>query len=75
MGGTLVRALVRSRALAVENVWAANRSEGKMKALAAEFPGIQVASNRNACRQLRSIFSASKPETQPACLPRKSLFH
>jgi pyrroline-5-carboxylate reductase len=29
MGGMLVRGLLRSRALAVENVWAANRSEGK----------------------------------------------
>jgi len=46
MGGMLVRALLRSRALTVENVWVANRSEGKLKALASEFPGIQVASGR-----------------------------
>jgi competence protein ComER len=56
MGGMLVRALLRSRALAVENVWAANRSEGKPKALAAEFPGIHVASNRQLAANCGLIF-------------------
>ncbi|HLM80659.1 MAG TPA: NAD(P)-binding domain-containing protein [Terriglobales bacterium] len=46
MGGMLVRALSRCHALAVESVWAANRSEGKLTALASEFPGIHVASAR-----------------------------
>lgn len=44
MGGMLVRALLRCRALAVESIWAVNRSEGKLTALAAEFPGIHLAS-------------------------------
>ena len=56
MGGMLVRALLRSRALAVENVWVANRSEGKLKPLAAEFPGIRVASNRKLAVNCDLIF-------------------
>ena len=56
MGGILVRALLRSRALAVENVWAANRSEGKLTALAAEFPGIHVASDRKLAANCDLIF-------------------
>jgi len=60
MGGMLVRALLRSRALAVENVWVANRSEGKLKALAAEFPGIQVASGRKLAAICDLIFLCLK---------------
>jgi competence protein ComER len=56
MGGMLVRALLRSHTLAVENVWAANRSEGKLKALAAEFPGIHVANNRKLAANCDLIF-------------------
>ena len=60
MGGMLIRALLRSRALAVENVWAANRSEGKLTALAAEFPGIHVASNRKLAANCDLIFLCLK---------------
>ena len=60
MGGMLVRALLRSRALGVENVWAANRSEGKLKALAAEFPGIHVASDRELAANCDLVFLCLK---------------
>jgi len=56
MGGMLVRALLRSRALAAGNVWAANRSEGRLKALAAEFPGIHVAGARELAASCDLIF-------------------
>jgi len=56
MGGMLVRALLRSRALAVENVWVANRSEGKLNALAGEFPGIHSASSRKLAANCDWIF-------------------
>ena len=61
MGGMLVRALLRSRALAVENVWAANRSEGKLTALAAAFPGIHVASARGLAANCDLIFLCLNP--------------
>jgi competence protein ComER len=61
MGGMLLRALVRSRALAVENVWAANRSEGKLKTLAAEFPGLHIASGRKLAANCDLIFLCLKP--------------
>jgi competence protein ComER len=60
MGGMLVRALLRSGALAVENVWVANRSEGKLETLAAEFPGIQVASSRKLAAGCDLIFLCVK---------------
>jgi competence protein ComER len=60
MGGMLVRALLRSGGLAVENVWVANRSEGKLKTLAAEFPGIHLASNRKLAAKCDLIFLCIK---------------
>jgi len=60
MGGMLVRALLRSRALRVEYVWAANRSEGKLDALAAEFPGLHTASNRQLAANCDLIFLCVK---------------
>jgi len=60
MGGMLVRALLRSRALRVENVWAANRSEGKLDALAAEFPGLHTASTRQLAANCDLIFLCVK---------------
>ena len=44
MGGMLVRALLHSGALAPQEIWAANRSSAKLQALAADFPGIHIAS-------------------------------
>ncbi len=38
MGGMLVRALLRSGALAPNDVWAANGSTAKLDALAVDFP-------------------------------------
>jgi len=43
MGGMLVRVLLRSGALAPQEVWAANRSPAKVDALEADFPGIHIA--------------------------------
>jgi len=81
MGGMLVRALLRSRALAVENVWAANRSEGKLTALAAAFPGIHVASSRKLAANCDLIFLCLKAadtasvlaEMDPELHPRQLL--
>ena len=61
MGGMLLRALVKSGALAVENVWVANRSAGKLKALAAELPGIHIASGRQLAAKCDLIFLCLKP--------------
>jgi hypothetical protein len=41
-----VRALLRSGALAPNDVWAANRSTAKLDALAMDFPDIHLASIR-----------------------------
>jgi len=60
MGGMLVRAFLRSRAFPVQNVWAANRSDGKLTALAAEFPGIHVASARELAANCDLIFLCLK---------------
>jgi len=60
MGGMLVRTLLRSRAIAVENVWAANRSEGKLTALAAEFPGIHIAGARKVASSCDLLFLCVK---------------
>jgi len=43
MGGMLVRALLRSGALAPQEIWLANRSPAKIDAIAADFPGIHIA--------------------------------
>jgi len=51
MGGMLVRALLRSEVLAPKDVWAANRSQAKLDALAVDYPGIHIASNREVAGQ------------------------
>jgi competence protein ComER len=56
MGGMLVRTLLRCRTLAVENVWTANRSEGKLTALATDFPGIHVTGTRRLAANCDLIF-------------------
>jgi competence protein ComER len=60
MGGMLVRTMLRSRALAGENVWVANRSQAKLEALAAEFPGIHVASDQKLAANCDLIFLCLK---------------
>jgi competence protein ComER len=56
MGGMLVRALLRSKALAPDDVWAANRSPAKLDALAGEFPGIHVVSAKQLAATCELIF-------------------
>ena len=68
MGGMLVRALLRSGTLTAESVWAANRSEGKLRALAADFPGIHIASNRKLAAHCDVIFLCVKAEDAASVL-------
>jgi competence protein ComER len=56
MGGMLVRAFLRSGALAPEHIWAANRSPAKLDALAHDFPGIHIASARQLAGKCDLIF-------------------
>jgi competence protein ComER len=56
MGGMLVRALLRSKGLAADEVWAANRSSAKLDALAHDFPGIHVASPKQIAAKCELIF-------------------
>ena len=56
MGGMLVRALLRSEALAPNDVWAANHSAEKLHALAATFPGIHLVSSRDVAAHCGLIF-------------------
>jgi len=59
MGGMLVRALLRSRLLAPQEIWAANRSAAKVDALAADFPDIHIASAKQVAANCDLIFIAS----------------
>jgi len=52
---------LRSGALAPGNVWAANRSQDKLKALAAEFPGVHVAGVRELAANCNLIVLCLKP--------------
>jgi competence protein ComER len=56
MGGMLVRAFLRSGAMAPEHVWAANRSSAKLDVLRGKFPGIHIASIREVAAQCDLIF-------------------
>ncbi|HYA22851.1 MAG TPA: pyrroline-5-carboxylate reductase dimerization domain-containing protein [Terriglobales bacterium] len=56
MGGMLVRALLRCRALAPEEIWAANRSSAKLDALGGDFPGVHVASPKQLAAECDLIF-------------------
>lgn len=60
MGGMLLRSLLRTWALVPGNVWATNRSQGKLDALATEFPGIHVASSRQLAASCDLIFLCVK---------------
>jgi len=60
MGGMLVRALLRSGALAADQVWAANRSESRLKVLLAEHPGVHTGSNRKLAANCDLIFLCVK---------------
>jgi competence protein ComER len=56
MGGMLVRALLRSGALAAPEVWAANRSSAKLDALAVDFPDVHIATVRQLAANCDLIF-------------------
>lgn len=56
MGGMLIRALLRSEALAQDEVWAANRSPAKLEALVRDFPRIHIASARQLAANCDLIF-------------------
>ena len=56
MGGMLVRALLRSGALAPQDVYAANRSNARLEALSVRFPGIHVVNNSQLAAQCELIF-------------------
>ena len=56
IGGMLARALLRRRALAPETVWVANRSRAKLDELAAEFPDLHLATNRQLPAKCDLIF-------------------
>jgi competence protein ComER len=56
MGGMLIRALLRSGALAPDAIWAANRSPAKLEAIARDFPGIHMASARQLAANCDLIF-------------------
>jgi competence protein ComER len=56
MGGMLVRAFLRSGALAPEDIWVANRSQAKLDTLAARYPGIHIATNKEVAAQCDLLF-------------------
>lgn len=60
MGGMLLRSFLRTWALVPGNVWAANRSKSKLEVLAADFPGIHVAGNRQLAASCDLIFLCVK---------------
>jgi len=60
MRGMLLRSFLRTWALVPGNVWAANRSQGKLDALIADFPGIHVAGNRQLASSCDLIFLCVK---------------
>ena len=68
MGGMLVRALLRSGALAPKDVCVANRSPSKLAALAAEFPGVRLATNRELAAHCDLIFLCVNASDLPAVL-------
>jgi competence protein ComER len=56
MGRMLLRSLLRAGALLPGNVWATNRTAGKVDALATEFPGIHVTGSRQLAASCDLIF-------------------
>ena len=56
MGGMLVRVLLRSGASSPQEVWAANRSQAKVDALASDFPGIHIANVKQIATKCDLIF-------------------
>lgn len=56
MGGMLARVLLRSGVLSPGEVWAANRSQAKVDALAADFPGIHIANAKQIAAKCDLIF-------------------
>jgi competence protein ComER len=68
MGGMLVRALLRAGALSPKDVCVSNRSPQKLAALAAEFPGLHLATNRELAENCELIFLCVKASDVPTAL-------
>ena len=68
MGGMLVRAFLRSGALAPADVYVANRSPQKLASLSAEFPGIHAGASRELAAHCDLIFLCVKGNETPAIL-------
>jgi len=68
MGGMLVRALLRAGALTPKDVCVSNRSPQKLAALAAEFPGLHLATNRELAAHCELIFLCVKAGDAPTAL-------
>lgn len=68
MGGMLVRALLRSGAIASEKTWAANRSSAKLDALAADLPGIHIVSAKQLAAECDLVFLCVGAAETPAVL-------
>jgi competence protein ComER len=68
MGGMLVRAFLRFGALARENVWIANRSQARLDELAADFPALHVATNRQLAANCDLIFLCLNASTTASVL-------
>lgn len=60
MGAMLVRAFVKSAAIAADRVWVSNRTPQKLAALAAEVPGIHTADNQAIAARCRLLFLCMK---------------
>lgn len=56
MGGMLVRAFLRSGALAAEDVWVADHSKAKLDVLVAGYKGIHIGSARQIAQRCNLIF-------------------
>jgi competence protein ComER len=68
MGGMLVRALLRAGALNPKDVCVSNRSPQKLAALAAEFHGLHLATNRELAAHCEMIFLCVKASDASAAL-------
>jgi len=68
MGGMLVRALLSSGAIAPNNVYLANRSQGRLDALTAQFAGIHPVSNLQLAARCDLIFVCVGPADLAAVL-------
>ncbi len=62
MGGAIVKALLRSKVVAPENIWASNRSQGKVLKIRDEFPIHLANTNEELVENSDIIFVGVKPQ-------------